>query len=78
MSRSSPRVVLVRHGETEWSQSGRHTGRTDVPLTDVGRREAGMLAARLRVWRFSRVLSSPLQRALETCHLAGYGDVAEV
>jgi probable phosphoglycerate mutase len=75
--RRRPHVVLVRHGETEWSRDGRHTGRTDVPLTEVGRREAGMLAARLRVWRFAGILSSPLQRALETCHLAGYGDIAE-
>ncbi|HWC31940.1 MAG TPA: histidine phosphatase family protein [Actinomycetota bacterium] len=76
--RSRPHVVLVRHGETEWSRDGRHTGRTDVPLTEVGRREARMLAARLRVWRFAEIVSSPLRRALETCRLAGYGDVVEV
>lgn len=78
VSPRSPHIVLVRHGETEWSASGRHTGRTDVPLTETGKNEAGMLAARLRAWRFGRVLSSPLQRALETCRLAGYGDGAEI
>lgn len=78
MPSRSPHVVLVRHGETEWSARGRHTGRTDVPLTERGREEAGMLAARLRSWRLSRVLSSPLSRALETCRLAGYGEGAEI
>src|ERR671918_43643 len=73
-----PRIVLVRHGETEWSREGRHTGRTDVPLTEVGRREATMLAAKLRAWRFSRVLSSALERGMETCRLAGFGGQAEV
>lgn len=73
-----PEIVLVRHGETEWSRTRRHTGRTDVPLTDAGRAEARLLASRLDGRAFSRVLSSPLSRALETCHLAGLGAGAEV
>lgn len=73
-----PQIVLIRHGETEWSRNGRHTGRTDIPLTEVGRDEAGMLAAKLRAWRFVRVVTSPLRRALDTCRLAGYGEAAEV
>jgi broad specificity phosphatase PhoE len=70
-------IVLARHGETEWSRDGRHTGRTDIPLTEQGRREALLLRDALTEWSFVRVLSSPLQRALETCRLAGLGDVAE-
>jgi len=70
-------IVLVRHGATEWSASGKHTGRTDVPLTEEGRRAAEELRVPLRSWTFARVLTSPLQRAQETCRLAGYGDVAE-
>ena len=66
-------VVMVRHGETEWSRDGRHTGRTDLPLTADGERQAEELATPLRAWQFALVLSSPLQRALETCRLAGYG-----
>ncbi len=73
-----PEVVLVRHGETEWSRAGRHTGRTDVPLTEQGRRDAEALGAVLRERRFALVLTSPLQRAAETCRLAGLGDVAVV
>jgi broad specificity phosphatase PhoE len=69
---------VVRHGETEWSLSGRHTGRTDLPLTEHGREQARGLAPRLSAWRFSLVLCSPLRRARETCELAGLGDVAEV
>jgi probable phosphoglycerate mutase len=68
-------VVTVRHGETAWSASGRHTGRTDVPLTDEGRRQAGLVGRRLAGRPFALVLSSPLSRALETCQRAGFGDV---
>jgi broad specificity phosphatase PhoE len=64
-------IVLVRHGETAWSRSGRHTGRTDVPLTEVGRRQAAALAAGLDELRPTRVLASPLRRAWETAELAG-------
>ena len=71
-------LVLVRHGETEWSRDGRHTGRTDLPLTDAGRRQATAVSGSLRAWRFARVLSSPLQRALESCRLAGYGAQVQV
>lgn len=76
--RRQPRLYLVRHGETEWARLGRHTGRTDVPLTETGRSQARAIAERLRGVRFRRVLSSPLSRALETARLAGYGDVAEI
>jgi broad specificity phosphatase PhoE len=71
-------VVLVRHGETEWSRDLRHTGRTDVPLTDRGRDEARMLRDALAGFSFTRLLTSPLSRAAETCRLAGLGDRAEV
>jgi broad specificity phosphatase PhoE len=67
---SGGEVVLVRHGPTEWSQSGRHTGRTDVPLTDAGRAEATALGRRLARRRFALVLTSPLRRAADTCRLA--------
>jgi broad specificity phosphatase PhoE len=71
-------VVLVRHGETEWSRSGRHTGRTDVPLTEAGIRNAELLAPRLGRRRFAAVFTSPLSRASETCRLAGLGETAQV
>jgi broad specificity phosphatase PhoE len=69
---------LVRHGATEWSATGRHTGRTDVPLTPEGEGQARVLGTRLSSRPFALVLSSPLQRALETCRLAGYGDRVEI
>jgi broad specificity phosphatase PhoE len=71
-------VVVVRHGETEWSAALRHTGRTDVELDEHGRRQAEGLRSVLAEQRFAAVLSSPLQRALETCRLAGFGAVARV
>jgi broad specificity phosphatase PhoE len=69
---------LVRHGETEWSRSGQHTGASDVALTEDGKRQAEALGALLRDSEFARVFSSPKSRALETCRLAGYGDVVEI
>lgn len=72
MSVQGPRVFLVRHGETEWSVTGQHTGRTDLPLTEEGRRQAKRLGARLAGAEFALVLVSPLSRALETARLAGF------
>ena len=69
---------LIRHGETAWSLSGQHTGRSDIPLTPEGERKAQLLAARLSGRRFSLVLTSPLQRARRTCELAGFGGVAQI
>ena len=65
------RVVLVRHGETAWSRTGRHTGRSDIPLDPQGAVQAERLRGRLREWRFAEVLCSPLQRARRTCEIAG-------
>ncbi len=78
MAERAQDVVVVRHGETQWALEGRHTGRTDVPLTERGRRQAELLAGLLWGRQFAKVLMSPLQRARETCKLAGLGDVAEV
>jgi broad specificity phosphatase PhoE len=77
MSTHSQEVVLVRHGETEWSRAGKHTGRTDIPLTERGRQEAETVGLELRGRRFALVLTSPLARASETCRLAGLGELAE-
>ena len=67
-------VYVVRHGETTWAASGRHTGRTDIPLTDTGRAQAAAIGARLTGRRFALVLTSPLMRASETAALAGFAD----
>ena len=72
------RIVVVRHGETEWSLGGQHTSRTDLPLTDDGRKRAAALADLLSGYSFSLVLSSPLRRALETCEIAGFGEAVEL
>ncbi len=68
-------VVLVRHGATDWSEAGRHTGWTDIPLNNDGLRQAATLARRLGAYTFEMVLCSPLQRAISTCRIAGYRDV---
>lgn len=65
-------IFLIRHGETEWSRSGQHTSRTDLPLTEEGRRRAAAVGKLLAGRAFALVLSSPMRRAMDTCHLAGY------
>jgi len=70
MSRALPKIYLVRHGETAWTLSGQHTGRTDIPLTERGERDAQELSARLRGMTVAHVLTSPLQRARRTGELA--------
>ena len=72
-----PELWLVRHGETEWSRLGRHTGRTDLPLTDAGRAQARSVARKLDAHDFELILSSPLRRALDTARLAGFADQVE-
>jgi probable phosphoglycerate mutase len=72
-----PRAFLARHGETAWSLSGQHTGRTDIPLTPQGEADARRLGERLRGLAFALILTSPLQRAKRTCELAGFGDRCE-
>ena len=75
---STPRLYLIRHGQTEWSLSGRHTGRTDIPLTPNGEDEARELGKHLLEIPFAQVLTSPLKRALQTCHLAGLDKAPEI
>ena len=76
MSEQRHALWLIRHGETEWSVTKRHTGRTDIALTATGERQAAALGRHLARRAFALVLCSPLQRARETCRLAGYSDVA--
>ncbi|MEI9938427.1 MAG: histidine phosphatase family protein [Pseudomonadota bacterium] len=73
-----PQLSVVRHGETAWSLSGQHTGRTDLPLTERGEDQARRLRSRLLGRVFAKVLTSPLQRAVRTCELSGHGELAEV
>ena len=77
MKTLSPQIVLVRHGETAWSRSGQHTGRTDIPLLDDGRRMAQALEKPLREWSFAAVWTSPLSRASQTCALSSHGTIAQ-
>lgn len=77
MSEAERQTWLARHGETEWSRDGRHTGLTEIPLTDLGRSQAAALGTRLAGRHFSLVLTSPRSRASETARLAGFADVAE-
>lgn len=78
VSENLPKIYLVRHGETQWSVTGQHTGLTDLPLTAQGERNARALGARLNGLRFAAVLTSPLERARRTCELAGFGKIAQI
>lgn len=78
MSGSLSMVYLARHGETAWSLTGQHTGLSDLPLTERGERNARRLGRRLAGMTFAKVFTSPLQRAMRTCELAGFGNVAVV
>lgn len=78
MSETLPIIYVARHGETAWSLSGQHTGLTDLPLTERGEGNARRLGERLKGLTFAKVFTSPLQRAVRTCELAGFGAGAEV
>lgn len=78
MSEKFPVVYLARHGETAWSLAGKHTGLSDIPLTEQGEQNARKVGARLRGLSFAKVFTSPLQRARRTCEVAGFGAVATV
>src|SRR5882672_10356024 len=78
MDDTLPVIYIARHGETAWTITGQHTGLTDLPLTPQGERNAKALADRLKGQAFAKVLTSPLQRAMKTCALAGFGSLAEV
>jgi probable phosphoglycerate mutase len=71
-------LYLIRHGETEWSSSGRHTGRTEIPLTSAGEKHAAWLSARLGAIKFTHVFTSPRGRAMRTCELAGLSATAVI
>lgn len=71
-------IYLIRHGETEWAMNGRHTGRTDIPLTEKGKNEVRLLAKRLKSIEFSHVFTGPLQRVYETCALCNLADHATI
>jgi probable phosphoglycerate mutase len=77
MSTKLPRLYLARHGDTDWTDSGQKTGRTDLPLNERGMERARLLGRRLRTFTFAHVFTSPLQRASRTCELAGFGEVAD-
>src|SRR3954471_1787291 len=77
MAGDFPQLWLVRHGETEWSRSGKHTGRTDIPLTSKGEQDASALEPRLANHSFAKVICSPLLRARRTCELAGFSTAFE-
>lgn len=78
MKEALPEVYLARHGDTAWTVSGQHTGRTDLPLTPEGEQNARRLGERLKGMHFAKVFTSPLQRAVRTCELASFGSVTEI
>jgi broad specificity phosphatase PhoE len=78
MNDTLPIIYVARHGETAWSLTGQHTGLTDLPLTEHGEHNARGLGQRLQGMMFGKVFTSPLQRAVRTCELAGFGSVAEI
>jgi len=78
MSEPLPEIHIIRNGETAWTESRRHTGLSDIPLTERGERQARRFGEYLRNHRYSHVFSSPLQRARRTCELAGFGDLAQI
>jgi len=77
VNQALPQIYLARHGETAWTITGQHTGRTDLPLTQLGERNSVLLRERLKALSFAAVYTSPLQRASQTCELAGFGSVAQ-
>jgi probable phosphoglycerate mutase len=78
VSQELPIIYVARHGETAWSLTGQHTGLTDLPLTETGENNARRLGQRLKGLNFAKVFTSPLQRAVRTCELAGFGQMAEI
>ena len=78
MAEALPVIYLARYGETAWSLSGQNTGRTDLPLTESGERNARALGARVRGLAFAKTFTSPLQSAVKTCELAGFIGTAEL